>query len=92
VEVTSETEDEVPQITDRIHESVIIFSHKEKRLLLSEEFQSVILKGPLERVQDPFQSPVFYTRLFLVPKKTGGMRPVIDLSILNTFLLVPHLG
>ncbi|CAG2248088.1 unnamed protein product [Mytilus edulis] len=26
---------------------------------------------------------------FLVPKKTGGMRPVIDLSILNKFLIVP---
>jgi hypothetical protein len=37
-----------------------------------------------------FQSPGFYSRLFLDPKKTGGTRPVIDLSILNTFLLVPH--
>jgi hypothetical protein len=26
----------------------------------------------------------------LVPKKKGGMRPVIDLSILNTYLVVPH--
>ena len=37
-----------------------------------------------------FQSPGFYSHLFLVPKKTGGRRPVIDLSILNTFLLVSH--
>jgi hypothetical protein len=45
------------------------------------------LKGAIERVQDPFQSPDFYSRLFLVPKKTGGMRPVIDLSIiLRNFL------
>jgi hypothetical protein len=65
-------------------------SDKEKRILLSEEVQSLILKGAVERVHDPFQSPGFYSRLFLVPKKTGGMRPVIDLSILNTFLLVPH--
>jgi hypothetical protein len=48
------------------------------------------LKGAIERVRDPFQSPVFYSRLFLALKKTGGMRPVIDRSILNTFLLVPH--
>jgi hypothetical protein len=34
--------------------------------------------------------PGFYSRLFIVPKKTGGMRPVIDLSILNTYLVVPH--
>jgi hypothetical protein len=65
-------------------------SDKEKRILLSEEVQSLILKGAIERVQDPFQSPGFYSRVFLVPKKTGGMKPVIDLSILNTFLLVPH--
>jgi hypothetical protein len=65
-------------------------SDKEKRILLSEEVQSLILKGAIERVQDPFQSPVFYSRLILVPKITGGMRPVIDLSILNTCLLVPH--
>jgi hypothetical protein len=32
----------------------------------------------------------FYSRLFIVPKKRGGMRPVIDLSILNTYLDVPH--
>ena len=65
-------------------------SDKEKQILLSEEVQSLILKGAIERVQDPFQSPGFYSRIFLVLKKTGGMRPVIDLSILNTFLLVPH--
>jgi hypothetical protein len=34
--------------------------------------------------------PGFYSRLFIVPKKRGGMRPVIDLSILNTYLDVPH--
>jgi hypothetical protein len=65
-------------------------SDKEKRILLSKEVQSLILKGAIERVRDPFQSPVFYSRLFLALKKTGGMRPVIDRSILNTFLLVPH--
>ena len=65
-------------------------SDKEKRILLSEAVKSFILKGAIERVHDPFQSPGFYSRLFLVPKKTGGMRPAIDLSILNTFLLVAH--
>jgi hypothetical protein len=31
-----------------------------------------------------------YSRLFLVPKKYGKMRPVIDLSVLNQHLIVPH--
>ena len=38
-------------------------SDKEKRILLSEEVQSLILKGAIERVQDPFHSPGFYSRL-----------------------------
>ena len=32
----------------------------------------------------------FYSRLFLVPKKTGDLRPVIDLSTLNRHMVVPH--
>ena len=35
-------------------------------------------------------SPGFYSRLFLVPKTSGGWRPVIDISLLNTFLEIPH--
>ena len=29
------------------------------------------------------QSPGFYSTILLVPKKTGGVRPIIDLSTLN---------
>ena len=32
----------------------------------------------------------FYSRLFLVPKKTGDLRPVIDLYTLNRHMVVPH--
>ena len=31
----------------------------------------------------------FYSRLFLVPKPENKWRPVIDLSVVNTFLHVP---
>jgi hypothetical protein len=44
----------------------------------------------LQQVPTSSLDPGFYSRLFLVPKKMGGMRPVIDLSILNTYLVVPH--
>ena len=40
-----------------------------------------------------FQEPLpglFVSSLFLVPKKTGELRPVIDLSTLNQHLMVPH--
>ena len=65
-------------------------SDKEKFHLLSEEVQSLLLKRVIEEIPPTQSTPGFYSRLFLVPKKTGGMRPVIDLSILNSYLSVPH--
>jgi hypothetical protein len=50
----------------------------------------VLQKSAIEQVPTSFLDPGFYSRLFLVPKKTGGMRPIIDLSILNAYLVVPH--
>ena len=35
-------------------------------------------------------SPGFYSRLFTVPKASGGWRPVIDLSTLNQYVDCPH--
>ena len=32
----------------------------------------------------------YYSRLFLVPKKTGDLRLVIDLSTLNRHMVIPH--
>ena len=40
--------------------------------------------------QIPFTRDGFYSRLFLVPKKGGSMRPVIDLSSLNKFIVNEH--
>ena len=51
-------------------------------LALHQEIEKMLAKGALEIVPDP--SPGFYSRLFLVEKATGGWRPVIDLSTLNT--------
>ena len=65
-------------------------SDKEKFRLLSEEVQSLLLKRVIEEIPLTQSTPGFYSHLFLVPKKTGGMRPVIDLSILNSYLSVPH--
>ena len=47
------------------------------------------MKGAIERVTN-MESLGFYSRLFLVPKKTGDLRPVIDLSTLNRHMVVPH--
>ena len=53
-------------------------------LALRQEIEKMMAKGALEIVPDP--GPSFYSRLFLVGKATGGWRPVIDLSTLNTFI------
>jgi hypothetical protein len=62
----------------------------ERNLLLQEEVHTLLQKGAVELVNSPL-TPGFYSRLFLVSKKNGKMRPVIDLSVLNQYLMVPHL-
>ena len=52
---------------------------------LPEVIQALIDKGAVERVLQP-GTPGFYSRVFLVPKKNGSWRPVIDLSSLNSFV------
>ena len=49
--------------------------------------QSLLSKNTIERVEN-VKSLGFYSHLFLVPKPHQRWRPVIDLSRLNTFLLV----
>ena len=45
----------------------------------------MLTKRAVELVED-LSSPGYYCRLFTVPKRTGGHRPVLDLSPLNRFL------
>jgi hypothetical protein len=52
---------------------------------LDQEVSSLVAKGAVECVVQS-HSPGFYSRLFVVPKKNGKLRPVLDLSPLNTFL------
>ena len=56
--------------------------------ILEDIVGDLLQKRAIEEVKDT-HSPGFYSRLFFVQKKTGGHRPVIDLSTLNTFLLIP---
>ena len=54
--------------------------------VLQEEIDALLTKRAVEPVRE-VSSPGFYSRLFLVKKKNGKMRPVIDLSSLNKFLI-----
>ena len=45
----------------------------------------MLTKGAISEVRPPIP-PGFYGRIFVVPKSTGGWRPVLDLSALNRFV------
>ena len=56
--------------------------------LVNEEIETLLHKGAIKRV--PFDDQAFYHRMFLVSKKGGGQRPVLDLSPLNKFIPTEH--
>ena len=54
--------------------------------------EGLVLEMIEKKVVEPVlqtSSPGFYNRLFLVPKRGGSWRPVIDLSALNRALIIP---
>ena len=52
---------------------------------LREEIENLLNKRAVERVQNP-GTPGFYSRTFLVPKKNGKFRLILDLSLLNRYI------
>jgi hypothetical protein len=65
--------------------------NKVKRGLLQAEILDLIAKNALVRVPTrDLYKPAFYSLLFLVPKSSGGFRPVIDISRLNKSIDCPH--
>ena len=60
--------------------------HQNKVIL--KEIQKLLQKGAVMQVEP--QEEGFYSTLFLVPKKDGGQRPVINLKALNGFIHTCH--
>ena len=74
-----------PQLT---HQCISLWA-RNSRQDLQQAVDALLAKGAIERVSN-VTSLGFYSRLLLVPKKTGYLRPVIDLSTLNRHMVVPH--
>ena len=44
----------------------------------------------IKKLLPPFGTQGFFSDVFVVPKKDGGWRPIINLKRLNSFLEIPH--
>lgn len=62
----------------------------EQSRLIQEEVGTLVEKGAITQVHDPQPQGCFYSTLFLVPKKGGQMRPVINLKKLNEWVVPQH--
>ena len=58
--------------------------------LVTLEIQELLPKGAIHLVPPSQETPGFLSSLFLVPKKGGGQRPVVNLKPLNQFLPYEH--
>ena len=59
-----------------------------KKHLLGDQVVQLLGKNAIEKIRNN-RSQGFYSNVFLVPKKNGTWRPVINLSALNQFLSIP---
>ena len=55
---------------------------------LNVEIQALLRKRAIQLVDPALTDQGFYSKYFLVPKKDGGLRPILDLRLLNKYLRV----
>lgn len=67
------------------HFNGVLSSHTEENAshILKEEISSLLNKGAIQVVPPSLMNQGFY---FLVPKKDGSLRPILDLRVLNKHL------
>ncbi len=56
-------------------------------LAMEQEIKALLKKEAIEYVPHSNRETGFYSRYFIVPKKDGGLRPILDLRVLNVSVL-----
>ena len=56
---------------------------------MADEISKLVQKGAITQLANPHQQ-TFVSRIFLVPKKDGSHRPIVDLRGLNKFIRWEH--
>ncbi len=70
-----------PPCFDGVHLTVV--NSASKASVLQQELSSLLQKGAIEEVPQSEVKRGFFSRYFLVPKRDGGLRPILDLRCLN---------
>ena len=73
-------------VQQSLHPPRVSLSHQ---AVLNQEVQALLDKKAVHQVQNN-DSTGFTSSLFVVPKKDGGNRPVVNLKLLNQFLVYKH--
>lgn len=70
----------------------IIHFCSEEKIIVDKEVNSLLEKQAIQKVDnfDPFEEGQFFSNIFLVPKKNGQFRPIINLKQLNEFVVYEH--
>ncbi len=70
-----------PPCFDGVHLTLV--NSASKASVLRQELSSLLQKGAIEEVPQSDIERGFFSRYFLVPKRDGGLRPILDLRRLN---------
>ena len=53
---------------------------------ITDAIEALLLKNAIRMVDPAIDGPGFYSHFFLVPKKSGGWHPILNLTSLNKFV------
>ncbi len=70
-----------PPRFDGVHLTVV--NSASKASVLQQELSSLLQKGAIEEIPQAEVDQGFFSRYFLVPKRDGGLRPILDLRRFN---------